>query len=529
MRLEVINTGTELLLGQVINTPPGQNVQTNAAPLRVVGDIQAAPGSTVVAGGGGVLTVQRNHSGGGSIVDKRPAILIETNRAVDKAGLADHIATSSRRFNVGPTERVTASSLRALTAPGESGPAISVGAVNLATGEPSGGATWAVGKDGVMSLANTGTTPETPATGTGVKVYTTGDETYRVRPDGTVDAWGSGGANGSTFKDNAFSVVDNGDATKVLAFEVSGVSTGTTRTLTVPNASGTIPLLGSTQTWTGAQTFSSQAVTLAEIAAPSTPASGFGAVYVKTDGLLYFKNDAGTEHDLTATAAGGAATGDVKASLVAAAAVGWLECNGAAVSRTTYSALFAAIGTTFGPGDETTTFNLPDFRGRGLIGVGTGTGLTARTLGQQTIGAETVTLGSGEMPSHSHGVNISDSGHSHGVNDSGHTHANTSHSHGVTDPGHFHYITRNLGGGGGLAGVTWTTAVGLTNSVTALTLNSTTGISIDSATVSTPSATTGVTTQSGTTGITGSSNSTGGGGSHANMQPSAAVHWFVKT
>ena len=41
---------------------------------------------------------------------------------------------------------------------------------------------------------------------------------------------------------------------------------------------------------------------------------------------------------------------------------GWLLCDGAAVSRTTYSALFSVVGTAFGPGDGSTTFNLPDFR-----------------------------------------------------------------------------------------------------------------------------------------------------------------------
>lgn len=46
------------------------------------------------------------------------------------------------------------------------------------------------------------------------------------------------------------------------------------------------------------------------------------------------------------------------------APTGWLKANGAAVSRTTYAALFSAIGTTFGSGDGSTTFNLPDLRGR---------------------------------------------------------------------------------------------------------------------------------------------------------------------
>lgn len=47
---------------------------------------------------------------------------------------------------------------------------------------------------------------------------------------------------------------------------------------------------------------------------------------------------------------------------------GWLLCYGQAVSRTTYSALFAVIGTTFGNGDGSTTFNMPDFRGRLPLG-----------------------------------------------------------------------------------------------------------------------------------------------------------------
>src|SRR5690606_28135610 len=53
----------------------------------------------------------------------------------------------------------------------------------------------------------------------------------------------------------------------------------------------------------------------------------------------------------------------------------WLECDGSAVSRSTYSSLFAAIGTTWGVGDGETTFNVPDLRGRTLIGAGTGSGL----------------------------------------------------------------------------------------------------------------------------------------------------------
>ena len=87
----------------------------------------------------------------------------------------------------------------------------------------------------------------------------------------------------------------------------------------------------------------------------------------------------------------------------AAAPTGYLLCNGAAVSRTTYAALFAAIGTTFGVGDGATTFNVPDFRGRARIGAGAGAGLTNRALGA-TVGAETHVLATAELPAHTHTV-----------------------------------------------------------------------------------------------------------------------------
>lgn len=81
---------------------------------------------------------------------------------------------------------------------------------------------------------------------------------------------------------------------------------------------------------------------------------------------------------------------------------GWLRCDGSAVSRTTYAALFAVIGTTWGAGDGSTSFNVPNFAGRSPIGQGTGTGLTNRVQGT-TGGAETHTLATSEMPAHTHG------------------------------------------------------------------------------------------------------------------------------
>ena len=102
----------------------------------------------------------------------------------------------------------------------------------------------------------------------------------------------------------------------------------------------------------------------------------------------------------------GAITQSASAGVVTTTApTGWLLCNGDAVSRVTYSALWTALGTTsspFGQGDGSTTFNLPDTRGRVPVSVGTGSGLTARTLGG-TVGTETHTVGSSNITQFSTG------------------------------------------------------------------------------------------------------------------------------
>jgi microcystin-dependent protein len=158
--------------------------------------------------------------------------------------------------------------------------------------------------------------------------------------------------------------------------------------------------------------------------------------------------------------------GDIKYSCQANDHGGWLLCDGRSLSRTEYSDLFVAIGTAFGS-DNGTTFKLPDARGRVLGAIGSGAGLTARSLGD-TVGAETHTLTTGEMPSHNHGV---------------------------TDPGHTHSYSNNSGD----------------QNVNTLTTQNDAADQVEY----------NQTTGSSTTGIT--INNTGGGGAHNNMQPTEFI------
>jgi microcystin-dependent protein len=97
------------------------------------------------------------------------------------------------------------------------------------------------------------------------------------------------------------------------------------------------------------------------------------------------------------------------------APAGWLKCNGAAISRSTYSALFAVVGSTYGAGNGTSTFNVPDLRGEFVRGWDDARGVDAtRAIG---------TAQGESYLSHAHG--ISDPGHTHGAADAGHAHTYT--------------------------------------------------------------------------------------------------------
>jgi microcystin-dependent protein len=81
----------------------------------------------------------------------------------------------------------------------------------------------------------------------------------------------------------------------------------------------------------------------------------------------------------------------------------YATCDGQLLAISQNTALFSLLGTTFG-GNGTTTFALPDLRGRVPIHQGSGSGLTSRTMGEMS-GEEAHTLTSAEMPAHSHSLN----------------------------------------------------------------------------------------------------------------------------
>jgi len=232
---------------------------------------------------------------------------------------------------------------------------------------------------------------------------------------------------------------------------------------------------------------------------------------------------------------GGFVSGDIKAIAYATAPSGWIVCDGSVISRTTYASLFAAIGTTWGAGDGSSTFGIPDLRGRMLLGSGSSYVLGA--LG----GASSVTLSTANLPPHNHSV--IDPGHTHVVTDPGHAHAITdpTHAHTITDAGHFHNITDpthahtvpqggvgvtspvNAGNGSGGAVTTSSSSTGITinTAATGIVINSSaTGITVNSNT-------TGATVNSAVTGIT--TGNTGSGTAFSTISPYAVITWVIKT
>jgi microcystin-dependent protein len=186
----------------------------------------------------------------------------------------------------------------------------------------------------------------------------------------------------------------------------------------------------------------------------------------------------------------GSPIGSISAFAGASAPNGYLICDGTTKLRSSYAALFAAIGTVWNTGGELgTEFRLPNGQGRTFIGAGTYTdsvsGSVTRTLAGY-VGTEKHVLSANEGPSH--------------------THVQSPHTHGVTDPGHFHTtalpspavynaISLSTTGDGGS-----TTSYNTNSKVTGLTVNGATAVNLDA----------------------------GADFPHNNMQPSFVGNWIIK-
>jgi len=116
-------------------------------------------------------------------------------------------------------------------------------------------------------------------------------------------------------------------------------------------------------------TTTSDASVTVNINSAGTPGNQVGANLPPYYALAYIMCISGS------SSGGGSVTGTVIWSSASTAPIGYVACNGAAVSRTTYSNLFAVIGTTYGSGDGSTTFNLPDLRGEFIRGWDAGRGV----------------------------------------------------------------------------------------------------------------------------------------------------------
>lgn len=178
-----------------------------------------------------------------------------------------------------------------------------------------------------------------------------------------------------------------------------------------------------------------------------------------------------------------------------------LACDGSAVSRTTYAALFAILGTTWGAGDTTTTFNLPDLRRKVTVGSGgSGSGTLANTVGSSG-GEESHVLITAELAAHTHMV----TGSADNVPDHNH-----SGSTGSTDP----VLTIDLGStpratfGGTNSVIEATTTYGAGSDYQRTGANHLHSIGNDGAHFHT---------------LTATAQSTGSGTAHNNLQPSAVV------
>jgi microcystin-dependent protein len=138
---------------------------------------------------------------------------------------------------------------------------------------------------------------------------------------------------------------------------------------------------------------------------PGTPGAGMIRYNVETSSFEGY--DGAAWNDFSAGEAGGEAVGTIMAFAGGSVPAGYLLCDGSAVSRSTFSDLFTAVGTAWGTGDGSTTFNVPDLRGRFVRGVNDGSGNDPDAAGRTALSAGNIgdNVGSyqdGDLESHRH-------------------------------------------------------------------------------------------------------------------------------
>ena len=168
----------------------------------------------------------------------------------------------------------------------------------------------------------------------------------------------------------------------------------------------------------------------------------------------------------------------------------WLLCDGSAVSRTTYADLFAIIGTTYGSGDGSTTFNLPNAKGKTLVGLDSSDsdfGNLADSPGEKT---HKLTIA--EMPSHTHIQNS-------------HNHTQNAHNHNIYSDTNYKFQGAKSGGSQinpwAQSGSDYTKSPEISAVQNATATNNAT---------------------------TATNQNTGGDGSHNNIQPSLVINYIIK-
>jgi len=189
----------------------------------------------------------------------------------------------------------------------------------------------------------------------------------------------------------------------------------------------------------------------------------------------------------------------------------WLFCDGAAVERSTYADLFAALGglsSPYGMGNNISTFNVPDLRGRVPMGAGTGAGGGLSSTGRPTLGQGLTprALGAydGDERLHAHLHPITDVNHNHTIIDPGHEHRS-----GTTINGDWVGLPTGYGEGG------WATGDNppYNNNISHIYASSNT---------------TGITNQQSLSGITTTTNNSQGG-LRGNVQPSVVLNYLIRT